>query len=161
MRAVKSLQRKKVVVLSSVGALGIAALLATVGRREIVEWFDPGTDPRRELVTLDFKWDQKGVVRCETRPYLRPDGAWLDVHEFSLVPDAARKRGTTKGIPDLGEIEAYLEYRKRDRTPIFGEPGRLAVMVNYHREVPWAVVVHIVVMCKRLGITEVDLDSDD
>ncbi len=158
----KSLQRtKKVVVLSSVGALAIAALLATVGRREILEWINPGPDPRRELVALDFKWDQKGAVRCETRPYLRPDGAWLDVHEFSLVPDADRKPGTTEGIPDLGEIEAYLEYRKRDRTPIFGEPGRLAVMVNYHREVPWAVVADMIGMCKRLGITEVDLDSDD
>ena len=158
----KSLQRrKKVVVLSSVGALGIAALLATVGRREIVEWFDPGPDPRRELVTLDFKWDQKGVVRCETRPYLRPDGAWLDVHEFSLDPDADRTTGATDGVPDLGEIEAYLEFRKRDRTPIFGEPGRLAVMVNYHREVPWEMLANVIRMCKRLGITEVDLDSDD
>ena len=154
----KSLQRgRKAVVLSSVGALGIAALLATVGRREIVEWLDPGPDPRRELVTLDFKWDQKGAVRCETRPYLRPDGTWLDVHEFSMD----REGRATPGIPDLGEIEAYLEFRKRDRTPIFGEPRRLAVMVNYHRKVPWEMVVNVIGMCKRLGITEVDLDSDD
>ncbi len=47
----------------------------------------------------------------------------------------------------------------RDRG--FGAPGRLAVMVNYHREVPWAVVADMIDMCKRLGITEVDLDSDD
>ncbi len=160
----KSLQRsKKIVLLSSVGALGIAALLAAVGRREIAEWFDPGPDPRRELVTLDFFWDHKGAgaVRCETRPYLRPDGAWLDVHEFSMDPDADRKTGATDGIPGLGEIEAYLKFRKRDRTPIFGEPGRLAVLVNYDREVPWGVVVNVLGMCKRLGITEVDLDSDD
>ncbi len=154
----KNLERgRKAALLTCLAALGIAALVATAGRRHIAAWLDPPPDPRRELVTLDLRLDEKGLVRCETRPYLRADGTWLDLYEFSRDPDS-----TGAGVlPDLRGIEAYLSFRKRDRTPIFGEPGRLAVLVNYHREVPWELVSTIVDLCERAGIEKIDLDQDD
>lgn len=171
-----STRGKRTALLSLFLALATTLLVALAFRRDIIEWLTPSSDPRRASVALRFEWDPNGLVRCETRPYLRQDETWLEVHEFptdpgvKAAPDGRVRTpssrsipgtGYSYGVPDLREIEDYLEFRKRDRTPLFGEPGRLAVLISYGRDVPWELVDSTADVCRKLGITELDVDGDD
>ena len=120
-------------------------------------------------VTFFLQWRDdgpQGRVRCLTIGYRSPaDGSVQNQKEFSSVPYDAASGGIPYGpggnlidfgytVPDFGEIERYVRFRKDTYTEVGGSGKELPVIVNFEDKVPTQVVVTLLDICKRVGIQD-------
>jgi biopolymer transport protein ExbD len=132
-------------------------------------------------LTLFLEWDKAAErVSCKTIQYDPPGGGGrLPVYEFAADSRAARgEQGnievrTTMGVgsrtgtviydyvvPDFQEIEAYMQHRKETHEAQ-GTGKTLPVTVNFGDGVPWQMVVTILDMCDRQGITDFTINAQE
>lgn len=113
-------------------------------------------------VFLDWEGDpETGHCIAITTKYQPPSGGSQPRYQFPLVPGeqayAAHKGNRVPyDCPDFREIEAYIKYRKDTYSGIgFGLP----VTVNFTDRVPIQMVVNMIDICVRLGITDFALNA--
>ena len=128
-------------------------------------------------VTLFLVWDKAGKVICQTTQYKMGNVA-RQIYEFRMDPKARPVAGgwqteTTIGaaikgdivyeyaVPDFVEIEAYLKNRKNTYQTSGTSSKGLPVEVNFSGAVPWQMVVNILDICKRLGISDISLSAPE
>jgi biopolymer transport protein ExbD len=136
-------------------------------------------------VTLFLTWDDAdgGTASLSTLNYVPPGGGTpVDDYTFPLDPGVRRLVGpegepravteTTMvspdgkeggkvvydyATPDFRPVEAYLADQKRQYQER-GLGAGLRLTVNFESEVPWQMVVNIVDICTRVGITDFALN---
>ena len=131
-------------------------------------------------VTLFLAWDDTGKVICQTTQYTMGN-VTRQTHEFRSDPNARPVAGgwrteTTIGtpgssktgdiiyeyaVPDFVEIEAYLKHRRATYQDSGTSSKGLPVEVNFTGAVPWQMVVSILDICKRLGISDISLSAPE
>ena len=130
-------------------------------------------------VTMHLSWSDDGRVICQTHDYHMED-VTQEIYRF---PDDRNTRQTTEGwmtsgpfgpkadgppveydyaAPSFVEVERYLKYRE-DAYQARGGVGSkgLPVEINFSGEVPWQMIVNIIDICSRLGITDLALTGAD
>jgi len=136
---------------------------------------------RQVTVFLEWVDDQGGTVNLRLAQYYPPDGgAPVDDYLFPQSPgvrqDATTGRTVTetemftpdrkKGgkveydyvAPDFSKLEEYLVEQKRSYDQKSGLGAGLRLTVNFGSKVPWQMVVNIVDICTRVGITDFALN---
>ena len=114
-------------------------------------------------VTLFLAWEgdpTRGRCIAITVKYRPPTGGEQNQFKFPTVPggDAgyAANKKITYEYPNFNEIAAYVKYRKEAYAGIgFGLP----VTVNFTDRVPIQMVVNMIDICVKLGITDFALNA--
>ena len=128
-------------------------------------------------ITLYLNWNDAGRVVCQTNNY-QMEG---EVREIYMFPDDENARQVDGGLmtetvlgprrdggkvvydyaaPDFDQVEHYLKYRKDSYRRTGLSSKGLPVEVNFAGRVPWEMVVNIIDICTRLGITDLALSGD-
>lgn len=145
-------------------------------------------DFNRELrqVTLFLEWDESngGNVILRTLNYQPPGGGErIEDYLFPMDPGVktvagpggqprtitqtvmktpdGRKGGPVTydyGAPDFNELERYLRDQKQEYDQRTGQGTGLRLTVNFVSQTPWQMVVSIVDICARVGITDFALN---
>lgn len=140
-------------------------------------------DFNRELrqVTLFLEWDESdgGNVILRTLNFQPPEGgATIEDYQFPMdpgvrvvggqattetvmkTPDGKKGGRVTHdyGAPDFDRLESYLQTQKRDYDQKSGQGTGLRLTVNFVSRTPWQMVVNIVDICTRVGITDFALN---
>ena len=131
-------------------------------------------------INLFLVWNKgEQKVECLTTGYRDPNtGAQAQEHQFADDPgcgvDAEGRPVTSTSIgdsspgsvtydyhaPDFKVIEEYMGYRKDDYARV--APGKsLPVNVTFEDGVPWQMVVNVLDICDRLGITDFSLTAKE
>ena len=140
------------------------------------------TSPTMDLASINLfmTWNkERQEVLCATTGYRDPDtGAQKNEHIFAQDPgigtDANGNPVTVTSIgdsteggvthdyhaPDFRVIERYMSIRKSDHER--SAPGKaLPVNVTFEDGVPWQMVVNVLDICDRLGITDFSLTAKE
>ncbi len=84
------------------------------------------------------------------------------MHTYTkMVSDDGKKGGPVEydyGAPDFTQLETYLREQKRIYDEKTGQGAGLRLTVNFESTVPWQMVVNIVDICTRVGITDFALN---
>jgi biopolymer transport protein ExbD len=139
-----------------------------------------------QQVTLFLDWEPAngGAVLARTFNYEPPGGGpKLDNYTFpmdagvqqvagkdgpqtvtktTMTSAASRKRGGRVeydyGAPDFAVIEAYLSDQKKAYDTRSGLGAGLQVTISFVSQTPWQMVVNVVDICARVGITNFALN---
>jgi biopolymer transport protein ExbD len=143
----------------------------------------PSMDLELRQVTLFLEWNPSdgGAVALRTMNYQPPgggspiqnylfpmdrgvkgpfragDGSLRRVTETKMVRPDGRLGGDVTydyAAPDFKELETYLAAQKQDYEMKSGKGTGLRLTVNFQAQVPWQMVVNIVDICTRVGITD-------
>jgi len=135
------------------------------------------TSPPIEItnVTFDLEWDDAAQrVSCYTFNYQPPGGSGASGGNYRFGSDpktepaggntlfgAGARRGKVDYdyvAPDFFEIETYLAHRKA-KNDAAGTGKGIPVSVNFSDAVPWQMVVNILDICTRLGISDFSINA--
>jgi hypothetical protein len=88
-------------------------------------------------------------------------GQPVRVTETRMVTDDGNKGGAVTydyGAPDFNSLEEYLRSQKEAYDKKVGLGAGLRLTVNFETQIPWQMVVNVVDICTRLGITDFALN---
>ena len=147
----------------------------------------PDFDKELRQVTLFLEWDPAdgGTTYLSTLQYTPPGGTeTIDDYVFPMDPGVQRvadpASGGTRTItvtsmitpdgkkggrveydysaPDFAKLEQFLREEKRRYDEQVGLGTGLRLTVNFQSQVPWQMVVNIVDICTRVGLTDFALN---
>jgi hypothetical protein len=134
--------------------------------------------PKLVNVTLFLQWVPEGSdspygeVVCQTIQYHEPDGTVRNQYKFGMVNAAEAEYGPpgrrskveykySRALPDFDEIEGYLQRRHETYVDTEGLGKGLPVTINFEDKVPAQMVVNLLDICIRLGITDFTLAAQE
>ena len=89
-------------------------------------------------------------------------GTRIETHTSTNMVSANGKKGGlveyNYGAPNMAQLEEYLRDQKRIYDEKSGMGAGLRLTVNFESKVPWQMVVNIVDICTRVGITDFALN---
>lgn len=138
-------------------------------------------------LTLFLEWSEEGggTVTLSTMKFYPPGGGEpVDDYRFPMDPgiyrttDARGQPATitkTKMVrpdgkkggpveynyaaPDFNALETYLADQQRTFAQRSGTGGTLRLTLNFQKKVPWQMVVNVVDICTRVGVTDFALNA--
>jgi hypothetical protein len=93
-------------------------------------------------------------------PGVRMVGGQATTETAMRSPDGKKggKVAYDYGAPDFDAVERYLRAQKTDYDSKSGQGTGLRLTVNFVSRTPWQMVVNIVDICTRVGITDFALN---